>query len=306
MSESPPPALAGDAAVRPTEGLTPETIEAVLADFRSWLQQVPAPAEDGFAVAGAEEAVDLHTLVGQFIGLRHEVNLQTRAVRTQQEQNTETLHQLARALEDLERAHEAVEQKGESSQDEQLRPLLKALVDIADALGLARREIHRLQQSIWAELDQLPALVDPDKSLEATQSAPPRPGLWARWFRSAPSDKLPKSSKTSEVYTAMAPFPPVPTSRQVAEDLAKTIRQLLGSLITGYTMSLQRIERAIQQQGLEPMETTGQPFDPEYMEVMEAVADSGRPAGEVVEEVRPGYLWRGRVFRYAQVRVAKA
>jgi len=38
---------------------------------------------------------------------------------------------------------------------------------------------------------------------------------------------------------------------------------------------------------------------------VEAVLDSGRPAGEVIEEVRRGYLWNGRVFRYAQVRVAK-
>ena len=47
------------------------------------------------------------------------------------------------------------------------------------------------------------------------------------------------------------------------------------------------------------------PFDPEQMEVLEVVADSGRPSGEVVEEVRRGYLWKDRVFRYAQVRVAK-
>jgi molecular chaperone GrpE (heat shock protein) len=47
------------------------------------------------------------------------------------------------------------------------------------------------------------------------------------------------------------------------------------------------------------------PFDPELMEVVEAVADSGQSAGEVIEEVRRGYLWHGRIFRYAQVRVAK-
>jgi molecular chaperone GrpE len=41
------------------------------------------------------------------------------------------------------------------------------------------------------------------------------------------------------------------------------------------------------------------------MEVLEAVPANGRPAGEVVEEVRRGYRWRGQVFRYAQVRVAK-
>ena len=38
---------------------------------------------------------------------------------------------------------------------------------------------------------------------------------------------------------------------------------------------------------------------------MHALADSGRPAGEVLEEVRRGYRWKQAVFRYAQVRVSK-
>jgi len=86
----------------------------------------------------------------------------------------------------------------------------------------------------------------------------------------------------------------------------KRVRQLLGSLVTGYRMGLQRVERALEQQGLEPIFATGTPFDPERMEVLEAVADTGRPPGEVIEEVRRGYLWRGRVFRFAQVRVARS
>jgi molecular chaperone GrpE len=296
--------------------LTPETIEAVLTDFRSWLQQLPAPdlavgtavpaVAHGTAVtavptADTEEAVDLHTLLGQFIALRHEVNLQTRAVRTQQEQNTETLRQLTRALDDLERANEAAEQASGQARDEQLRPLLKVLVDVADALGLARREMQRLQQTIWASLDQLPALVEPDKPPEPSPPVRARAGLWARWFGSASRQAEPTTARSEE-----APFPPPPERRQVVEELAKSVRQLLASLITGYTMSLQRIERALRQQGLEAMDCTGRPFDPEAMEVLETVADSDRPAGEVIEEVRPGYLWHGRVFRYAQVRVAKS
>src|SRR5262249_54713870 len=84
------------------------------------------------------------------------------------------------------------------------------------------------------------------------------------------------------------------------------VRQLLGSLVTGYCMGLQRVERAFGQHGLEPILAAGTPFDPERMEVREAVENSGRPAGEVLEEVRRGYLWRGRVFRFAQVRVARS
>jgi molecular chaperone GrpE len=70
-------------------------------------------------------------------------------------------------------------------------------------------------------------------------------------------------------------------------------------------MSLQRIERALARHGLEPIASEGRAFDPEQMEVVEAVPGTGRPAGEVIEEVRRGYLYQSRVFRYAQVRVAK-
>ena len=41
------------------------------------------------------------------------------------------------------------------------------------------------------------------------------------------------------------------------------------------------------------------------MEVVEVVPGPGRASTEVIEEVRRGYRWRGRVFRFAQVRVAK-
>jgi molecular chaperone GrpE len=57
--------------------------------------------------------------------------------------------------------------------------------------------------------------------------------------------------------------------------------------------------------GVVPMTTVGQPFDPETMEAVEAIADASREPGTVVDEVRRGYRWRGRVFRFAQVRVAK-
>jgi molecular chaperone GrpE len=70
-------------------------------------------------------------------------------------------------------------------------------------------------------------------------------------------------------------------------------------------MSLQRVERALQQYGLEGMECVGQPFDPEHMEAVEVVQENGRAACEVIDEVRRGYIWKGRVFRFAQVRVAK-
>src|SRR5688572_24969382 len=103
MSEPAPPAGAESPAVHDSQALTPEAIESVLADFRAWLQQAatagPAPP--------APEGPDLHALLGQFVALRHEVNLQTRATRAQQEQNAEALRQLGQALDVLRQARAA-------------------------------------------------------------------------------------------------------------------------------------------------------------------------------------------------------
>jgi len=62
----------------------------VLADFRSWLERAPAPA----VPPAVPQPLDLHTLLSQFVALRHEVNLQTKASRAQQEQNAEAIRHM--------------------------------------------------------------------------------------------------------------------------------------------------------------------------------------------------------------------
>jgi molecular chaperone GrpE len=271
-------------------------IEKVLADFRTWLAQVPMSAAPSASTNNEKDPedsssvpIDLQTLLGQFIALRHEVNLQTKAVRSQQELNGETLQGLTNSLETLEKAYEESLETESEKIDEALRPLLKALVDVADALALARREIQRVQQAVGSALDRLITKSEPvPVQVPATKKL-------RRWL-----EKWSGRNQEQPI-----PFPP-PLQPDATEEAARHVRQLLESVVTGYMMSLQRIERALQQHGLEPMECTGEPFDPERMEVVEAVTDSGRFSGEVLEEIRPGYLWNGRVFRFAQVRVAKS
>ncbi len=260
-------------------------VEGVLSDFRAWLQQVAAASSASFqgllaAGPGTEEPIDLHTLLGQFLALRHEVNLQTRAVRAQQEQNAETLRQLSQAVQAVRQATPAAEPAAPTSAEDPARPLLKSLVELYDALAPAEREVQRVARAIGPELDRLAELVNPPPG--------PSPSLWARLFGGR---RTPAADEAEHRHQA----------RQALEHM----RQVLGSLLTGYGMSLQRLERTLQQQGLEAIPTVGRPFDPERMEVVDVVTDSDRPAGEVVEELRRGYLWRGRVFRYALVRVAK-
>ncbi len=109
--------------------------------------------------------------------------------------------------------------------------------------------------------------------------SPPAPGFLARVFGSRPSE--------------------------VSQPAQDKLRQQVAAAADGYAMSLRRVEKLLPELDLEPLECLGEDFDPETMEAVEVVGDSGEPSGTVIEEVRPGYLCRGKVFRFAQVKVAR-
>jgi molecular chaperone GrpE len=271
MSESPQARAPEDAAVAGAEArLTPPALEAALDDFRRWFASLAAANGEG--VAELEPGLDLATLLGHFVALRQEVNLQTRAVRAQQEQNAELVGRLGQAVEALSRPRQ------EPGTDEKVRPLLSTLVELCDALLLANKEVTRTRENLLPVLEAVTEADDEDPATPRTARS-----FWSRWFQpDAPAARPPENPDTTE-----------------------RVRAALSALVTGYGMSLERVERALRKHGLESIEAVGQPFDPERMEAMDTVADTGRPGGEVVEEVRRGYLWNGRVFRCALVRVAR-
>lgn len=129
-------------------------------------------------------------------------------------------------------------------------------------------------------------------------------------FETAEPEHAPESLETEAFESETADEPELditePKPISAVEPLVERTVQLLNSIVTGYTMSVQRLERTLDQQGLEAIPCVGEPFDPELMEVVDVVTGSGLPAGIVVKEVRRGYLWRGRLLRYAQVQVAKS
>jgi molecular chaperone GrpE len=267
----------------------------------------------------AQQPVDLHTLLGQFIAVRHEVNLQTRAVRAQQEQNAEALRVLAGAVESLQRSQESASQSQQQAAEEQVRPLLKALIDLHDALALASREAQRVQEDLLPTLGDLVGEPAPWSLTLSDVETPaldggPRPLLarllGVRGVEQGRLDDWRQRARAALEKAAAAQQQEYQATQQERYRQAKQgmerVQQLLASLVAGYRMGLQRIERALQQNGLEAIPVVGRPFDPERMEVLEAVDNSGRPAGEVLEEVRRGYFWRDRIFRYAQVRVARS
>src|SRR5947209_20636045 len=96
MSEFAPPGLPAVAPVA-----DPPPVTDVLADFQRWYEQALATGE---LPPPAPAALDLATLLGHFLALRQEVNLQTRSVRAQQEQTGELFRRVEEAINALARA----------------------------------------------------------------------------------------------------------------------------------------------------------------------------------------------------------
>jgi molecular chaperone GrpE len=286
---------AGDAA--PAGALNPDAIERILGDFRAWLYELTVFPN----LAPAPPAVDLNTLVGQFTALRHEVNLQTKAARSAVEQSGEALTRLG----------EAVDHFDESAiQDEALKPLLKAVVDVYDNLAIALRQAVRQREAIEKPLaDVADGIVIPEPPEAIDPGLPLRPpGFWKRLFGVGlplPADFAVAVGRQTMSDWRETELKECEGRQERVADAANLVRSSLDGLIAGYQMSLARVDRVLTQFELEPIATEGETFDPELMEAVETVGDTDVSAGEVVEEVRRGYLWREVVFRFAQVKVAR-
>jgi molecular chaperone GrpE len=258
----------------------------VLADFRTWLTDLAAAPP----VIDEPPAVDLHTLVAQFTALRHEVNLQTKAARTSLEQNADALKQLEEAVEEL--------RDRPADEDDEGAPLLKALIDVYDNLALALRQVEKQRDSIDGPLAELVEGTRFPEVQDAVGTLAIRPGFWWRLFGASAAPAI----RNPELDTALKE---IEARHQRTAEAARLVRSSFDGLVAGYRMSLARVDRAVEQAGLEVIPAAGEPFDPERMEVVEVVGDTGRPAGEVIAEVRRGYLRGDVVFRYAQVKVAR-
>src|SRR5882724_2346915 len=78
------------------------------------------------------------------------------------------------------------------------------------------------------------------------------------------------------------------------------------SLQTGVNMIYQQLRNALVESGLEKLDATGKPFDPNLHEAVSQKETAEVPEGQVVQQLRKGYRFRERLLRPATVVVAKA
>jgi molecular chaperone GrpE len=74
----------------------------------------------------------------------------------------------------------------------------------------------------------------------------------------------------------------------------------------GLLMIERKLETILETEGVEPIETEGERFDPNYHEAVTHEEMPGYEEGQIIGEVQKGYTLGDRVLRPALVRVAKA
>jgi molecular chaperone GrpE len=252
--------------------------EAVLGRFRQWLEETrreagAAQEEAEFpADQTAAQPVGLLQLVEEFTALRHEVKLQTKSSRGLGEKVEQTLAALQQAAE----LFRSVESKETNASQAAARPLVESLIELDESLGRGRAVIDTARRRL---LEDLCGHVQ--EQLDDLLLRLPR---WRRWLCRA------WCRGARDV---------------LVQRVALTYREIFDSLIEGYDLILGRLQRAMKKADLYRIECVGRQADPNLVTVVEVVDDPLRPPGLVVEQIRPGYFWKDKVIRFAEVRAVQ-
>lgn len=76
-------------------------------------------------------------------------------------------------------------------------------------------------------------------------------------------------------------------------------------LVNGLKLILTELRRTLAEEGLQEIPAIGEPFNPERHEASAVTHSDEYPDQTVVEEMRKGYMLKGRVVRPSMVKVAK-
>ena len=79
-----------------------------------------------------------------------------------------------------------------------------------------------------------------------------------------------------------------------------------GAYRKGVELIYKQLQDLLTRRGVTPIDAVGRPFDPRFHQAITYEPSPGRAEGEVVEEVRRGYMHGDRLLRPAMVKVAKA
>ncbi len=149
-----------------------------------------------------------------------------------------------------------------------------------------RRQLQKQQSQIFLEL--LPVLDDLDRACHHWQQAQQQ----AQATPTGKGDSVPWWRKVLGWKTAQ-------TSDQSTE-----LNTMVKSAYDGVSLIRQSLLDVLERQAVTPIETLGQPFDPQHMNAMGRESSPDASPNTVIKEILKGYCWQDRVLREAQVIVA--
>lgn len=252
--------------------------DRILGRFREWLDEVRAEADvaaengEPFGEQPESRSVGLYQLIEEFTALRHELKLQTKSGRSLEERSANTLDAMHEAIAQF----RSVEAKESEAAERAAKPLIDGLLDLHESLERGRAVIETARRRVVEEsAGQLQGELD---ELHRRQA------WWRRWIG-------------RRFHAA--------TRETCARQAAGVHAEIFDSLIEGYGLIQKRLQRVMDKEQIHRVDCVGKPVDPNSMNVIEVVDDPSRPPGLVIEEVRPGYYWKARVFRFAEVRAVR-
>jgi molecular chaperone GrpE len=80
--------------------------------------------------------------------------------------------------------------------------------------------------------------------------------------------------------------------------------QSFEALMGGVALTHRQLLDLLKKNGVEPIETKGKSFDPNFHEAVERVSEADEPENTIVQELQRGYMMNSRVLRPSLVKVA--
>lgn len=260
---------------------TPER-EDLIERLRDWLVQTDEDLEhpdthkferslaDGTDDPLPPRLVGIFQVVEGFTALRHDLKLHTKTARQFCEEVRAAVDRLDAATHELREAESAADQRA----DEAVRPFVEELMDIEELVSSA---LQSAGDALRVAHRNLTVQLETEINAEFERLPRWRKPLVAPWHR--------------KVRTIVGgPVEENPSNRAV---------------IDGLTMVRSRLHKSLESVGIERINCLGMKYDPESMRAVEVLDEKGREAETVVAELRPGYRYRGMVFRSAEVCVVR-
>jgi len=92
----------------------------------------------------------------------------------------------------------------------------------------------------------------------------------------------------------------------IADELEVAIQEgkqteSIAIFLQGVEMTMKKLKRVLEKEGVSPIECVGQAFDPSKHEVIAKVENDEE--GKIIEEIRKGYIMNGKVIRPSVVKI---